>query len=117
MARCLSVIASFSPTSNGFLKLVTDFFMWRYMHSSMRSEKAGGHPDKILVSWDVSVYEVSQEVPVASLFLSLKDPGHDPGVWWLSSSADTVVVAVGQVMVLSSSVSFFVFPSRCKSKY
>ena len=35
-----------------------------------------GHPDNILVSWDVSVYEVSQEVAVASLFSSLKDPGH-----------------------------------------
>ena len=28
MARCSSIIASFSPTSNGFLKLVTDFLMW-----------------------------------------------------------------------------------------
>ena len=32
------------------------------------------------------MYEVSQEVPLALLFLSLEDPGHDPGVGWLSSS-------------------------------
>ena len=32
------------------------------------------------------MYDVDQEVAVASLFLSLKNPGHDPGVWWLSSS-------------------------------
>ena len=44
------------------------------------------HPEKILVSWDVSVYYVSQEVAVASFFLSLMYPRHDPGVWWLSSS-------------------------------
>ena len=44
------------------------------------------HPDKILVSWYVGVYEVGQAVAVASCILSLKDPGHDPGVWWLSSS-------------------------------
>ena len=33
------------------------------------------------------MYEVGQEIAVASFFLSLKDPGHDPGVWWLSSSS------------------------------
>ena len=44
------------------------------------------HPDKILVSWDVCVSEVSQEVTVESFFLSLKDPGHDAVVGWLSSS-------------------------------
>ena len=49
-------------------------------------KKGWGHTDKILVAWDVSLYEVGQEVAVASLFLSLKHPGHDPGVWWLSSS-------------------------------
>ena len=27
VARCLSIFASFSPTCNGFLKLVTDFLM------------------------------------------------------------------------------------------
>ena len=27
-----------------------------------------------------------KEVSVASCFLSLKDPGYDPEVWWLSSS-------------------------------
>ena len=32
------------------------------------------------------MYEVGQEVAVASLYLSLKDPEHDPGVGWLSSS-------------------------------
>ena len=32
------------------------------------------------------MYEVGQDVTVASIFLSLKDPGHDPGVGWLSSS-------------------------------
>ena len=39
---CLSVIASFSPTSNGFLKLVTDFLMWWCMCSSMRGQKRAG---------------------------------------------------------------------------
>ena len=48
----------------------------------MRSKKAGG----ILVARDVCVYEVSQEVVVASLFLPLKNPGHDSGVGWVSSS-------------------------------
>ena len=37
-------------------------------------------------SWDVCVYEVGLEVAVASLFLSSKNSGHDPGVGWLSSS-------------------------------
>ena len=32
------------------------------------------------------MYEVGQEVAVAYLFLSLEDPGHDPGVGRLSSS-------------------------------
>ena len=49
-------------------------------------DKGRGHPDKILVPWDVCVYEVRQEVAVKSLFLSLGDPGHDPGVGRLSSS-------------------------------
>ena len=31
------------------------------------------------------MYEVGQEVAVASLFLYLMDPGYDPGVLWLSS--------------------------------
>ena len=48
-------------------------------------EKGRWHHDKILVSWDVCVYVV-QEVAVASLILSLKDPRQDPGVWLLSSS-------------------------------
>ena len=73
MARCLRVISSFTPTSNGFLKLVTNVVMHAFLDEV---KKGKGHPDNILVSWDVSVYEVSQEVAVASLFLSLKDPGH-----------------------------------------
>ena len=36
LSRCLSVIANFSPTSNGFLKMVTDFLMRWCMRSSMR---------------------------------------------------------------------------------
>ena len=32
------------------------------------------------------MYKVSQKVAVVSLFLSLKYPGHDPGVGWLYSS-------------------------------
>ena len=32
------------------------------------------------------MFEVGQEVTVASLFLSLKDPEHDPWVCWRSSS-------------------------------
>ena len=47
-------------------------------------KKGRWHPDKIPVSWDVGVYEDGQEVAVVSLFLSLKDLGHDTGVWWLS---------------------------------
>ena len=43
-------------------------------------DKGRWHPDKILVSWDVSVYEVCQEVAVESLFLSLKDPGMTQGL-------------------------------------
>ena len=69
--------------SCGFLILVTDFLMQWLMHSSMRSKKQG-HPDKILVPWDV--YEVDQEFAVESLLLSVEDPGHDPGIGWLSSS-------------------------------
>ena len=49
-------------------------------------KKGRWQPDKILVSWDVSVYLVSQEVAVASFFLSLKDPGYGPVVRWPSSS-------------------------------
>ena len=70
----------------------------------------------ILVSWCVSVYEISQ-VAVGCLFLSLKDLGYDPGVGWLSSSPGTrlglrlVVVVVGQWWCISF------FPSRYKSKY
>ena len=45
------------------------------MRSPMKFKKAVGN-----------VYEFSQEVAVASLFLSLKDPDNDPGVWWISSS-------------------------------
>ena len=51
-----------------------------------------------------------------TISLSLKDPGHDPGVGWLSSSPGgwlgpikAVLVAVWQVMALSSNVSS-VFP-------
>ena len=49
-------------------------------------KKGMGHPDKIVVSWDICVFEVGQEVAVASVFLSMKTPGHDSGVGWLSSS-------------------------------
>ena len=48
-------------------------------------KKAGG----ILIKFwypGMSVYEIDQEVAVAPLILSLKDPGHDPWVGWLSSS-------------------------------
>ena len=41
-------------------------------------KKAGGIRAKILVSWDVCMYEVGQEVTVASLLLSLKDHRLDP---------------------------------------
>ena len=52
------------------------------------------------------MYEVGQEVAVASLVLSLKDPGHDPWGWvalffsWGLAGAEAVLVAVWQVMVL-----------------
>ena len=36
VARCLGIIASFNPTSKGFLKLVADFLMQWCMCSSMR---------------------------------------------------------------------------------
>ena len=52
---------------------------------SMRSKKAVGVLTKFWYP-GMSVYEVSQKVAVASLFLSLKDSGHNPGVWWLSAS-------------------------------
>ena len=35
------------------------------------------------------MYQVGQEVAMTSFFLSWKDPGHYPGVWWLSSSLGT----------------------------
>ena len=79
-------------------------------------KKGRWQPDNILVFWDVCVYEVGQEVAVASLFLSLKDPGHDQGLGDFLlllglAGAEAVVVAVGQVMVLGSNVSSSVFPS------
>ena len=61
------------------------------------------------------MYEVGQEVAVTCLFLSLKDSGHDPRCLlfffscWLAG-IEAVVVAVGQVMVPDSNVSFSVFP-------
>ena len=42
LSCCLSVIASFSLTSKGFLKLVIDFLMRWCMPSLMRSTNAGG---------------------------------------------------------------------------
>ena len=72
-------------------------------------KKGSWHPDKILVSWNVGVYEIDQEVAVASF--SFKNQGHDPEVWWLSSSpkgvagAVAVVLAVGQLVILGSDVS------------
>ena len=36
---------------------------------------------------------------------------------WGLAGAEAVLVALGQVMVMDSNVSFSVFPSRCKSKY
>ena len=33
------------------------------------------------------MHEVGQVVVEASFFLSLKDPGHNTGVWWFSSSS------------------------------
>ena len=84
-------------------------------------KKGRWHPDKILISWDVCVYEVGKEVALASPFLSLKDPRHDRS-WvsfffsWGLAGAEAVLVAVWQVMVLSSNVSS-VFPSRSKSIY
>ena len=57
------------------------------VYAILDEEKRQVYPDKTLVSWNVSVYQVDQEVAVASFFLSLKDLGHDPGVWWLSSSS------------------------------
>ena len=41
------------------------------------------------------MYEFGQEVAVASLFLSLKYPGHDPVVLWLPSSPGAEAVLVG----------------------
>ena len=77
------------------------------------------HPDKILLSWDVSVHEFGQEV----LFLVFEGSRALPRglvaffLSWRLAGAVTVVVAVGKVMVLGSNVSFSVFLSRCKSKY
>ena len=68
------------------------------------------------------MYEVSLEVAVASLSLSLKNPGDAPGVWvvfcfsWGMAGAEAVFVAVEQVMVMGSNVSFSLFQSRCNQK-
>ena len=48
-------------------------------------KKGREYSNKILVP-GMSVNEVGQEVALASLFLSLKNPGFDPGVGLLSSS-------------------------------
>ena len=77
-------------------------------------KKGSWQLEKILESWDAG-----QEVAVASFFLCLKYPGHDPRVQWLSSSrgllgparAVAMVLAVGQVVVLGSDLS----SSVCKS--
>ena len=45
-----------------------------------QKKRGRGHPHKILVPWDVGVYEVGQGGAVASLFSYFKDPGHDPGL-------------------------------------
>ena len=50
------------------------------MYAFLNEVKKDGHPHTILVSWGVCVYDFGHEVAVASLFLSLEDPGHDPGV-------------------------------------
>ena len=59
------------------------------------------------------MYKVGQEVAVASFFLSLKDPGFGGFFlsWGLAGVVVVVVVAVGQVVILGSDVSF----SVCKS--
>ena len=81
VARCLSVITSFNPTSKGFLKMVTSFLTWWCMHSSIRSKTAEISQQN---SSNLSVYLVDQEVVNASFTFSLKDPGQG---LWLSSSA------------------------------
>ena len=62
-------------------------------------EKGRGHPDNILVLWDVCVYEVGQKVVVASFSLSFHDPGHDLGVWLFSLS---IVGLIGAVTVMQA---------------
>ena len=77
-------------------------------------KKGRWHPDKILVSWDVSVYYVGQKVALASFLLSLKHPGHDPGVgaFLLRLGAGLGCGAsCRQVQVLGSDVSFSVYKS------
>ena len=70
-----------------WLPEIGDRFLDLIVNTFLDEVKKGmGHPDIIYVPWDVCVYKIRQEVAVASLFLSLKDPGHDPGNWWLSSS-------------------------------
>ena len=66
--QVFSVTASFTPTSKGFLKLVTDFLI-RWYESYDEVIKTGCILRKFCI-----------------IFLSLKYPRHDPGVWWLSSS-------------------------------
>ena len=51
----------FNPTSKGYLKWDNSFLMRRCMYFSMIPKTAGGHPDKILVTWDISLYEVGHE--------------------------------------------------------
>ena len=110
MSRCLSV-ASLNPTSNGLLKLLTDFLMQCCMRSSFSSVKKGRwHPNKILVSCQCVL---SQPEGCCKIRLSsLKDPGHDLGVWvafvfsWRLAWAVAVVLAVWQVVIPGSDVSF-----------
>ena len=68
------------------------------------------------------MYHVCQEVVIASFFLSWRDPWHDPGVFlasfftWVVVEDVVKVLAVWQVLGLSSDVSFSCLQVRMKIK-
>ena len=65
------------------------------------------------------MYEVGQEVAVASHFFVFQGSRARPRSWVFSrrlAGAEAVVVAVGQVMVVGFNVSFSVCPSNMQIK-
>ena len=55
VARCLCIIASFRPTSKGFLKFVSSFFLLVVDAFLNEVKNCSQHPDKILETWSISL--------------------------------------------------------------